>query len=120
MGAGLLFGVGAAALGIFAATRPLLGVAVYAVAATASVVLWYTTDPGAPDGEDIRRSSPADSTLTGLGLASAVFFPGLVAADGLGYYSWSEFTTGIAMTVAGVFVVFGVVSLWWLARGPER
>lgn len=120
MSAGLLFGVGAVTLGIFAATRPLLGVAVYAVAATTSMMLWYTADPETPIRGDIRKSSPADATLAGLGLVSAVFFPGLVAADGLGYYTWSEFTAGIAMTVAGVFVVFGAVSLWRLTRGSEQ
>jgi hypothetical protein len=113
-GAGVLFAVGATALGVFSASRPLVGVAVYVAAATASAALWYRSG-GGTDG-DLEEGSPADSTLALVGMSAAVVFPALVAADGLGYFAWSGLTTGIAFSVAGLFAVYGVVSLWTLWR----
>jgi hypothetical protein len=114
IGAGLLFGAGATALGVFSASRPLVGAAVYAVAAVAAVGFWYVGD-GTAD-TDFGEASPADSTLGLLGMSAAVVFPALVAADGLGHFEWTAFTAGIACTFAGVFVVYGVVSLGALFR----
>jgi len=119
IGAGLLFGAGAAALGVFAATRPLVGVAAYVVAAAAALVLWRRTDSTAAAGDD-SEPSPAEATLGVLGVASAVVFPALVAADGLGYFAWTELTAGIALAAAGTFVVFGAFSLRELLGGGGR
>lgn len=113
-GAGVLFAVGATALGVFSASRPLVGVAVYVAAATAGLALWYNS--GASTDGDLGEGSAADVTLAVVGISAAVVFPGLVAADGLGYFTWSGLTTGIAFSVAGLFLVYGAVSLWTLWR----
>lgn len=120
IGAGLLFGAGAAVLGIFSSSRPLVGATVYVAATLASLVLWYRADSEASASNDLREASPADTTLAVLGIASAVVFPGLVAADGLGYFTWTSLTAGIAFTVAGVYVVFGAVSLLRLFRSGKQ
>jgi hypothetical protein len=113
-GTGILFGVGATALGVFSASRPLIGVAVYAVALTGALLLWRTTGGEISKTEEFKAASPGDKTLWALGMAAAVGFPALVAADGLGYFSWSGLTAGIAFAVAGLYAVFGVASLWEL------
>jgi hypothetical protein len=119
-GTGILFGVGATALGVFAASRPLIGVTVYGVALTGALLFWRTTGGETPKTEEFKTASPGDKTLWALGMASAVGFPALVAADGLGYFTWSGLTAGIAFTVAGLYVVFGAVSLWELYREKQR
>jgi hypothetical protein len=119
-GTGILFGVGATALGVFSASRPLIGVAVYAVTLTGALLLWRTTGGETSKTEEFRAASPGDKTLWGLGMASAVGFPALVAADGLGYFTWSGLTAGIAFTVAGLYAVFGAFSLWELYREKQR
>jgi len=120
IGTGILFGVGATALGLFSASRPLVGVAVYAVALTGALVLWHTTGGETSKTEEFSAASPGDKTLWGLGLASAVAFPALVAADGLGYFTWSGLTAGIAFTVAGLYIVYGLISLWELYGEKQR
>jgi hypothetical protein len=119
-GTGILFGVGATALGVFSASRPLIGVAVYVVAFTGALLLWRRTGGQTAKAEDFRATTPGDKTLWALGIASAVGFPALVAADGLGYFTWSALTVGIAFTVAGFYVVFGIFSLWELNRAEQR
>lgn len=119
-GTGILFGVGATALGVFSASRPLIGVSVYAVALTGALLIWRRTGGQTAKTEDFRAATPGDKTLWALGMASAVGFPSLVAADGLGYFTWSGLTAGIAFTVAGVYVVFGAFSLWELYRTKQR
>jgi hypothetical protein len=118
-GTGILFGAGATALGVFSASRPLIGVGVYVVALIGALLLWRTIGGGTSETAEFKRASPADKTLWVLGMASAVGFPALVAADGLGYFTWSGLTTGIAFTVAGLYVAFGAVSLWELSRGKQ-
>lgn len=108
--AGVTFGLGAAALGVFAGSRPLVGVAVYAVAAILAGALWTrTADSRGSDG----TRSPADLTLAGVGLLSAVVFPALVAADAFGYFAWGPTSAGVAIAVAALYAVYGVVSLGW-------
>ncbi len=119
-GAGVLFGAGAAALGVLSSSRPLVGVALYVVAAAASLGLWHRADPGPPVGDGVDGASPADTTLGVLGIASAVVFPALVAADGLGYFTWTGLTTGVAFAVAGVYLVFGGFSLFELVRSRQQ
>ncbi|WP_424016862.1 hypothetical protein ACOZ4N_13360 [Halorientalis pallida] len=115
IGAGLLFGAGAAVLGLLAPTRPLVGAAVYAVAALLAAAVRFATD----DGSDTpnRARSPADTTLAVGGLAAAVVFPGLVAATGLGYFTWTPLTAGIGLTIAAVFVLYGAVTVGRQVRG---
>lgn len=105
---GLLWALGAVALGVFAATRPLLGAGVYAVAVAAALGLGAATGEY-PDPEP--ASSPAERTLAVVGLASAVGFPTLVAADGLGYFSWGPLSAGLAFGVAGLFALYGAIAL---------
>ena len=104
---GLLWALGAIALGVFAATRPLVGVGVYVVAVAAALGL------GAVTGEYPERSAdtPAEQTLAVVGLASAVVFPALTAAYGLGYFAWGPLSAGVAFSVAGLFTLYGAVSL---------
>ena len=44
-------------------------------------------------------------------MVSAVGFPALVAADGLGYFNWSGLTAGVAFAVTGLYVIFDGFSL---------
>jgi hypothetical protein len=120
VGTGVLFGVGATALGVFSASRPLIGVAVYAVAWVVALFVWRTTGGQTTKAEEFRAATPGDKTLWALGMASAVGFPALVAADGLGYFTWSELTAGIALTVAGFYLVFGAFSLSELYATKQR
>lgn len=119
-GTGILFGVGATALGVFSASRPLIGVAVYVATLTGALLLWRTAGGEISKTAEFRAASSRDKTLWALGMASAVGFPALVAADGLGYFTWSDLTAGIAFTVAGLYAVFGAVSLWELYREKQR
>lgn len=119
-GTGILFGIGATALGVFSASRPLVGVAVYVVALTGALLLWRTTGGETSKSEAFRAATAGDKTLWALGMVSAVGFPALVAADGLGYFSWSGVTAGIALAVAGVYIVFGTISVWELYRTRQR
>lgn len=120
-GTGVLFGIGATALGVFSASRPLVGVAVYAVALAGALLLWRTTGGSERSKTaEFRTATPGDKTLWTLGMASAVGFPTLVAADGLGYFTWSGLTAGIAFAVAGLYTVFGAFSLWELYRARHQ
>jgi hypothetical protein len=110
-GSGILLGIGATALGVFSTSRPLTGVALYTAAVTGAVLLWRTTGGEKSKIEEFRAASPGDKTLWAVGMASAVGFPALVAADGLGYFKWSGLTAGIAFAVAGLYVIFGGFSL---------
>ena len=110
-GSGVLFGIGATALGVFSASRPLIGVAFYTAAATGALLLWRTTGGEKSKIEEFRAASPGDKTLWAVGMASAIGFPILVAADGLGYFNWSGLTAGIGFAVASLYVIFGGFSL---------
>jgi hypothetical protein len=113
--AGLLFGAGAAVLGVLAPTRPLVGAGVYVVAAVIAAVVWSRTEDGSTTPN--RSRSPADTTPSVLGLTAAVVFPGLVAASGLGYFTWTPLTAGVGLAVAAVFVLYGTVALGRAVRG---
>jgi hypothetical protein len=110
-GSGVLFGIGATALGVFSASQPLIGVAFYTVAVTGAVLLWRKTGGEKSKIEEFRAASPGDKTLWAVGMASAIGFPILVAADGLGYFNWSGLTAGIGFAVASLYVIFGGFSL---------
>lgn len=110
-GSGVLFGIGATALGVFSASQPLIGVAIYTAAVTGAVLFWRATGGEKSKIEEFSAASPGDKTLWAVGMASAVGFPALVAADGLGYFEWSGLTAGIAFAVAGLYVIFGGFSL---------
>lgn len=115
VGVGLLFAAAAITLGILSATRPLAGVAGYVLFGAPAALIRFRRDAG--DADDSRSRTPAESTLTLIGLASAVVFPALVAADGLGYYSWTPVTVGIAVSVAVLYAVYGIVTAGHRFRG---
>lgn len=104
---GLLWAVGALALGVFAATRPLVGVGVYVVAVGGA--LGHAAVTGRYP--ERRAETPADRTLALVGMASAVVFPALTAAYGLGMFTWTPLTAGVAFSVAGLFALYGAVSM---------
>ena len=110
-GSGVLFGIGATDLGVFSASQLLIGVAFYTVAVTAAVLLRRKTGGEKSKIEKFRAASPGDKTLWAVGMASAIGFPILVAADGLGYFNWSGLTAGIGFAVASLYVIFGGFSL---------
>jgi hypothetical protein len=105
---GLLWAVGAIALGVFAATRPLVGVGVYVVAVAAALGLAAATGEY-PD--TVGEGTAADRTLALVGMASAVVFPALTAAYGLGQFTWTPLSAGVALSVAGLFTLYGAISL---------
>lgn len=113
IGAGLLFGAGAAALGVLSPTRPLVGTALYTVAALVAGAL----SSRASTAIRSPSASTANTTLTLIGVAAAVVFPALVAASGLGYFEWTPLSAGLGLAVGGLFVVYGVVGLADSIRG---
>jgi hypothetical protein len=115
VGVGLLVAAAAITLGTLSATRPLAGVAGYILFGGPAAIIRFRRDAGTVG--DSRPRTPAESTLTLIGLASAVVFPALVAADGLGYYSWTPVTVGIAVSVAVLYAVYGVVTAGHRIRG---
>ncbi len=103
---------GGLALGISTALgKPLVGAGSYALGVIAAMVVWYRY-PGKMfderDSEVHRKAS--GQTLTLIGYASAVFFPALTAASGLGYYTWSPASTTTALLVAGIYLLYGLNS----------
>ncbi|MFT4950065.1 MAG: hypothetical protein ACI9CA_002209 [Natronomonas sp.] len=115
-GAGVLLGAGAATPGVLSSSRPLIGVA---LCVAASLGLWHRADPGPPVGDGIDRPSPADAALGVIGIASAVGFPALVAADGPGCFTWTGLPAVVALAVAGVYLVLGGLSLVEPVRGRQ-
>lgn len=111
----VLFVVGAVALFVLSGSRPLVAVAVYGLAAMGSLAVLHWS--GTSLDTDFGGRSSADATLDIVGMAAAVVFPALVAADGLGYAVWSEIATGIAYCVAGIFTVYGIISVVEWVRG---
>lgn len=114
----VLFVVGTVTLFVLSEFRPLVAVAVYGLAAGGSLAVLNWS--GASLDTDFGGGSPADTTLDIVGMAAAVVFPALVAADGLGYSVWSESTTGIAYCVAGIFAVYGIMSVVEWVRGWKQ
>jgi hypothetical protein len=114
LASGLLFGLAALTLAILSESYPLVAVGGYALLiGTAVVVLYGADSDSVPEDED---STAADITLALVGITSAVVFPGLVAADGLGYFTWTPLAGGVALSVAALYAVYGVVVLGQWAR----
>ena len=81
-----------------------------AFALFAVVAVGYRRLAGVPVDE---RDADGMATASGhavhvFGVSSAVVFPALVLASGLGYYTWDAFTGGVATTVAAFFLLWGV------------
>jgi hypothetical protein len=112
---GLLAAAAAVSLALLSNARPLLGVAGYIIFGGAVVVIQSQRDAAFASGA--RPQTPAEITLTLIGLTSAMVFPGLVAADGLGVFSWTPVSVGIALTVAVLYAIYGIVSVGHRLRG---
>ena len=115
IGTGLLFAAAALSLGFLSSSRPLAGVAGYVLFGGTGVILQSHTEDDSTGS--LRPRTPAGITLTLIGLASAVVFPALVAADGLGYFTWTPLTVGVALSVAVLYAVYGFVSVGIRLRG---
>jgi len=107
----LLLAVGATALGVLSAPRPLLGTGIYTVAALGVLAIQYRNTGNALQLSGINEAPPGEITLVVVGLASAVVFPALTAASGLGYFTWTPVAAGVAFAVAGLFVLYGVFGI---------
>ncbi|MFC7135445.1 hypothetical protein [Halobaculum litoreum] len=95
-------------VGLLAVGREVAAVGAFAL--VAAVAVGYRRLAGVRFDE---RDADVVTTASGyavqvFGVTSGVVFPALVLANGLGYYSWTAFTAGIATTVAAFFLVWGV------------
>jgi uncharacterized membrane protein len=96
-------------LGVLTAVqRPLVGVAVYAVAMVGVFALHWRSDATLYDERDEAIAQEAASlTLTVFGWASAGVFPALTAAWGLGYFEWGPASAAVALFVAALYATYG-------------
>jgi hypothetical protein len=108
LGQALLFAVGATALGVLSGSQPLLGTAIYAVAASSVLAIQYRNTSQFLQLSGIGEAPPGEITLVVVGLASAIVFPALTAASGLGYFTWTPVAAGVGFAVAGLFVLYGL------------
>jgi uncharacterized membrane protein len=111
--------VGGVALAVFTVLeRPLVGVAAYVLAMVGAAVAQSRTDAPVFDERDETTSRDAAQwTLTLLGVSSAVVFPALTVAWGLGRFEWQAWSTAIALFVAVLFLIYGA---FLLALGRRR
>jgi hypothetical protein len=105
---GVLFAVGAVALGVLSTNRPLVGAGVYAAAAVGVLAIQYRNTGQFLRLSGIGEAPPGEITLVVVGLASAIVFPALTAASGLGYFTWTPVVAGVGFAVAGLFVLYGM------------
>lgn len=100
---------GGLALGVLVALeRPLVGVALYALAMLASVGLQHRSDAVLYDERDrTHAQSAASLTLRLYGYASAVVFPALTLAWALGYFDWPLWSVALAFAVAALYLTYG-------------
>ncbi|PSQ42651.1 DUF2178 domain-containing protein [Halobacteriales archaeon SW_7_68_16] len=117
LASGPLFGLAALVLAVFAQSRPFVAVGGYAIlTGTAGLALYVAGGDFGQSDDGIQKRAAGDVTLALIGMASAVVFPGLVLAAGLGYFTWTPLAAGIAFAVAGLYAVYGVVALSQRAR----
>jgi uncharacterized membrane protein len=109
--------VGGIALAAFTLLqRPLVGVAVYILAMVgAAAVQSRAATPVFDERDETTSRDAAQWTLTLLGVSSAVVFPALTVAWGLGRFEWQAWSTAIALFVAVIYLVYGafLVALGW-------
>lgn len=99
---------GLALAGLTVVGRPLLGVGAYGLALIVAAGAQLQADASVFDERDETISREAASqTLTVLGLSSAVVFPALTAAWGLGRFEWQPWSTAIALFVAVLYLTYG-------------
>jgi len=105
---GALAVVAGLALGVLtAADRPLVGVGVYAAAMVGVVAVQSRAETTVFDERDEAiAKEAAQLTLTVFGWASAVVFPALTLAWGLGYFEWGPATSAVALSVAVLYLTY--------------
>ncbi|WP_058984450.1 DUF2178 domain-containing protein [Halobacterium sp. CBA1132] len=87
--------------------RPLVGVGVYAAAMVAVVAVQWRADATIFDERDEAiAQEAAQLTLTVFGWASAVVFPALTVAWGLGSFDWGPATSAVALSVAVLYLTY--------------
>lgn len=120
LASGLLFGLTALVLALLSQTRPLVAVGGYAILiGTASVGLFFTGPDSDRSKQNLQAWAAGDITLASVGIVSGVVFPGLVLAAGLGYFTWTPVGAGVAITVAGLYAIYGAVSIGqWVGNRP--
>ncbi len=96
------------ALGVLtAADRPLVGVGIYAVAMVGVVAVQSRAETTVFDERDEAiAEEAAQLTLTVFGWASAVVFPALTVAWGLGRFEWGPATSAVALSVAVLYLTY--------------
>ncbi len=104
--------LGAAILGVATGLgQPLVGAIGYGASVIAAIGVWYSYPGPMFDERDTQIHDKASGhTLTILGYASAVIFPSLTALYGLDYFEWGPMTTAVALTVAGIYLLYGAIS----------
>ena len=92
--------------------RPLVGVGVFVLAVGAVVLAQLQADTTVFDERDEEISKNAASmTLMIFGITSALVFPTLTVAWGLGQFEWEPWSTAIAMLVAVLYLTYGAFGL---------
>lgn len=87
--------------------RPLVGVGIYALAMVAVVAVQFRAETTVFDERDEAiAEEAAQLTLTVFGWASAVVFPALTVAWGLGRFEWGPGTRAIAFGVAALYLTY--------------
>lgn len=95
--------------GLIAAGRPVAAVVVWVVGlAGATIARWQSPAPLFDERDEAVSQRAAAVTLTLVGLTSAVVFPALAAASGLGAFEWEPWATTAALLIAGIYLVFGL------------
>jgi uncharacterized membrane protein len=106
LGGGLAFGL------LVAADRPLVGVAAFALAAVLSTLASRRAErPLFDERDEAQRRVAAGWTLAVVGVASAGFFPSMVALHALGIYAWPPWASLLGFFVAGLYLLFGAASV---------
>ncbi|CQH62288.1 DUF2178 family protein [Halobacterium hubeiense] len=105
---GVLAAVAGLALAAFTVlNQPLVGVGVYAVAMVGVVAVQFRADTTVFDERDEAiAEEAAQLTLTVFGWASAVVFPALTLAWGLGHFEWGPGARAIAFGVAALYLTY--------------
>lgn len=99
---------GVALAGFTVLERPLVGVGVYVATMLGVVVVRsQATAPMFDERDETVSREAAQWTLTLFGQASAVVFPALTVAWGLGLFEWEPWSTAIALFVAVLFLTYG-------------
>lgn len=110
---GVLAVVAGLALGVFTALdRPLVGAGVFAVAMVAVVGVQSRAETTVFDERDEAiAQEAAQITLTVFGWASAVVFPALTVAWGLGHFEWGPGTRAVALSVTALYLTYAAFLL---------